>query len=384
MCEATRSAPADAEVESDDPTYPFRVCNEVARRLKACALTPLEWYRLAAIHGPQAFLLHEDFYDDDGIAMQPGMRVPTRRGERLPSLADVEPDMESLLDYWFSRRQTDERDAILRALGRFDKQELFRAVERRLGKPPRNALEREAYTIFQQVTPEQLAATLETRWGAIREGPYGELYAIAELAAASIPAVGVATTLALIHQAVERLRWPDRTRDAPVHYMLAGHLVFCLRELVPTGTLLELVLQLMDRLPPKFRASQVLHALTHFQDERVLDWIERNVARPLTYEWGTAVACSEPSWDRLAKWLNLGRPLSLIALDAMKNCRGYDPQEMSGVFMDRSPKIQGSVSLRAVRRELQRYAGTDPVPRVQKATALVLANLDKIFASPKP
>jgi hypothetical protein len=35
------------------------------------SLTQLEWKKLSKIHGEEAFLLHSDFYDDKGIALQP-------------------------------------------------------------------------------------------------------------------------------------------------------------------------------------------------------------------------------------------------------------------------------------------------------------------------
>jgi hypothetical protein len=161
-CEATRTVPAQVKVKSDDPNYPYRVCKAVAERLKACALTPLEWYRLAAIHGPENFLLHEDMYDDAGNAMQPGMPVPKKPRERPPSFQDVRNDMEELLDYFFTRRDEAENERMLEALGRFDKGQLFKALERRLGKPPRKAVEGWAYMIFQRVLPELLAARLVT------------------------------------------------------------------------------------------------------------------------------------------------------------------------------------------------------------------------------
>src|ERR1700692_5076802 len=102
LCEATRTVPAEVNIESDDPNYPFRVCKDVAKRLKACALTPLEFYRLVATHG-RDFWLHDDFYDDEGNAQQPGVPVPRKPGERIPKLQEVRSNMEDLLDYVFSR-----------------------------------------------------------------------------------------------------------------------------------------------------------------------------------------------------------------------------------------------------------------------------------------
>jgi hypothetical protein len=378
LCEATRTEPAEVSIESDDPNYPFQVCNDVASRLKACALTPLEFYRLVAIHGRGEFWLHDDFYDDDGIAQQPGVRVPKKKGERMPKIQEIRNNLEDLLDYYFSQPEQDEPS--LQLLAQFDKSILFSAVERRLGNPPRKGIEGRAYLIFQRLLPQQLAASLEKKWNAVREDGFGSLGAVGELAAASVPAVGITQTLAFIRRTVERLKWPDETREhAPVYYFLPFYFAFHLRDLLPGKVLVDLLLEFMDKLPPEQRASMVLQALSYVCDERVLDWIERNAVPPITYEWGTATACNQPSWKRLARWLDKGRPLSLIALDALKNCRGYDPtdDDMSGLFQTVSPKVRGPVSLNTVRKKLKEYLRVDPAPRVKKVVAIVLGNLEK-------
>jgi hypothetical protein len=289
------------------------------------------------------------------------------------------------LDYFFSR--PDEAERTLEALAELDKDQLFHAIERRLGRPPRKAVEGAAYLIFQRLLPKQLAASLERKWRALRGDRWGSLSAIAELAAATVPAAGVMPTLAFIRQTADRLKWPDETKEhAPAYYFLPSDLAFHLRALLPGKAFVDLLLEFMDKLPPKQRASMVLHALSNVCDERVLDWIERNAVSPIGYEWGTAAACNQPSWTRLAKWLDKGRPLSLIALDAMKNCRGFDPKDenMSGVFRNVSPKVRSPVSLKAIRKKLEGYARVDPAPRVKKAIGLVLANLERIIDDFKP
>jgi hypothetical protein len=381
MCEATRTLPAEVKVRSDDPNYPYLLSREAAKRLRECALTPLEWYRLTAIHGAGDFWLHEDMYDSMGKALQPGIPVPKKPGERLPSFEEVRNDMEALLDYFFGGCEFDDNERILEALGKFNKDELFEAVQRRLGTPAREALEGAAYNLLGRVLPQKLAATLDRKWLAIREGPHGEL-AIPELASASIPAVGVRRTLELVRRTVARLRWPDETKKhVPNYYFLPSNLASTLLESVPINLLMDLVLEMMDKLPPRRRAFQVIHALTWVRGERVLQWIERNAAPPISYEWGTAAACNRPTWNRLSKWLDRGRPLSLVALDALKNCRGFDPDDewMAGIFKEESPKIRGRISLRAVRKKLEQYLRVDPVRRVRKAVDTVLASLDKIF-----
>ena len=138
-------------------------------------------------------------------------------------------------------------------------------------------------------------------------------------------------------------------------------------------------MSLMDRVPADSLASEVLYGLTQFHDDRVLDWIEGHVREPIDYKWGTVAAVNCMSWGRVKDWLGRGRPLSLVALDAMKNCRGYDKTEMSGVFKNYSPKVAGRPKVAEVTTVLSAYARADPDKRVTDDIAVIAANLDKIF-----
>jgi hypothetical protein len=55
----------------DDVAY--RICHNCLLSLVARALAPEEYLNLVEIHGNKAFLLHEDFYDDEGHALQPAL-----------------------------------------------------------------------------------------------------------------------------------------------------------------------------------------------------------------------------------------------------------------------------------------------------------------------
>jgi hypothetical protein len=72
--------------------------------------------------------------------------------------------------------------------------------------------------------------------------------------------------------------------------------------------------------------------------------------------------------------------LSLVALDAMKNCRGYDPNDkhMSGMFQTMSPKILKPASLRDIRAKLEACRERDPHPPVADAIEVILSHLDRI------
>ena len=83
-CEACERLASVSPVRSDGEP-PYLLCVDCARRLEARALRPREWFRLAALHGWQRPLLHDDFYDDDGKATQPEQPVEEPDQHPFPS-----------------------------------------------------------------------------------------------------------------------------------------------------------------------------------------------------------------------------------------------------------------------------------------------------------
>src|SRR6266508_5431218 len=70
-CEACRMRAVDDVIESDEPNQPYQLCSACAHRLQTLSLRPREWFHLAALHGSRKFLLHDDFYSEDGTALVP-------------------------------------------------------------------------------------------------------------------------------------------------------------------------------------------------------------------------------------------------------------------------------------------------------------------------
>jgi len=88
---------------SDDPLEPYLVCPGCHARLMARSLRPREWFNLAKRHGWSKFLLHDDFYDDDGTASQPEDDVEHAALFPAPSLNDASSSAESLIDFSITR-----------------------------------------------------------------------------------------------------------------------------------------------------------------------------------------------------------------------------------------------------------------------------------------
>jgi hypothetical protein len=72
--------------------------------------------------------------------------------------------------------------------------------------------------------------------------------------------------------------------------------------------------------------NEYIQALNFIRYDKVLEWIENNIHRTINIglSWGHLAASSCLTWDRANKWLTIGRPLSLVALDGIMFCTTVD------------------------------------------------------------
>ncbi|MDB5439999.1 MAG: hypothetical protein JWM33_2426, partial [Caulobacteraceae bacterium] len=117
-------------------------------------------------------------------------------------------------------------------------------------------------------------------------------------------------------------------------------------------------------------------ALVDFHSPQVLDWIERTVKSPVSDRWGYLAARSCLTWAVVSRWLAAGRPLSLVAVDALLEIYCPRPSARPSAAPEILDQPQAAVVVRALRDAAQ----DDPVPRVEKAVAAIerqlLGNLD--------
>ncbi|MCB1092719.1 MAG: hypothetical protein KDL87_14380, partial [Verrucomicrobiae bacterium] len=96
----------------DDEDSPYHICEGCHDRLMARALRPIEWYNLAKRHSWSRYLLHDNFYDEDGTATQPENDVVDAISHPAPRLSNVVGDPERLLDYTITRWHLDDATKI--------------------------------------------------------------------------------------------------------------------------------------------------------------------------------------------------------------------------------------------------------------------------------
>ena len=309
-CEACEVTGAEVVESCDDPSQPYRLCCACHRRLVSRALRPIEWYNLTKRHGWTKFLLHDDFYDDDGTATQPEVDVVDAPARPAPRLSQVCGSGDSLLSFSITRWHFDSSLV-----------EAWRALPR-----------------------EAILASISTRFSESRNS---EVRCVClKVAAVSLGDVG---------SEFVRYAWgeyPDIDLIA-----LAEASAHCL----PFREGFDRVTTALSSLNGKEK-QDTKFALSYFRSAEALDWIEREIAPPITENWGYLAAASQLSWARVVAWLESGRPLSLVAIDALRAIA----QPMTPFLREIKPGLENPPSLEVFREVVSEYMRRDPVPRVQQ------------------
>ena len=324
-CQVAAHEPAEIEFQSQSPDGPYLLCSEHYERLRTYSLRPLEWYTLATIHGPCEHYLHDDLYENDGTACQPHRPVVDPEAYPAPRLEAVSADLERLMDFALTRWQLDDR--VQDALKGHERESLLRAIA------DRHHCTRNAW--FHR----RLVEIGSTILGRAAEGWLRSLLT-------GLPAC-------------------DR-----LMYLYYGHGCFSRED----GAVMAL--DAVSNLPPEHWAQQCM-VLSRFREPAYLVWIERNVRDPLIEAWGILAAASGLTWERAAQWIEAGRPLSLVALDAMATCVSRPGQ--ASLVRQISPRIHAETDLDAIESVLRQYAERDRVPRVRHLVGYIIKNLSAII-----
>jgi len=325
VCEACRISAAEREFLDANERRPYRLCHSCSRRLELRSLRPLEWFNLAALHGGGKFLLHDDFYDQDGTACQPEEEVVDAALFPAPTLDDVHGELPRLIDYCITRWSIDA--PVVEALTSFPERDVLNELVRRAD----DSAERDIIDTCLYICSLAVGATGAdwVRKERTRLIP-NRLSMWAEAAASSLPLEEG------FQSAVDALE---------------------------TCSLKDL--------------AYAAHALAAFGTSRTLDWIESKLPAsglPVTESWGRLAAVSGLNWARVQKWLRHGRPLSLAVLDALNACWHYNTPYLRKV----RPRLTEPPPRDEAARALQDYLPRDPVPRVKMTIPVILAHWEEI------
>lgn len=318
-CHACQVAPVQSMVTEDAEDEPgYRVCRACEDRLLSYSLRPLEWYNLAVRYGPLRALLHDDLYAEDGTAEQPNARVVDPHRFPAPRLDDVRDDVERLVDFALTRLTlTDEERA---AFAAHDAREVLDAFDRRMD----GALRGDVREVALEICATSLGARAE-EW--------------------------------------VRRQWSPGSVPSP-------ELLHASARCLPRDEGLDRAVAALEAMPPGHNHWLWLGC---FRSERVLDLIERHVQRPVTEAWGILAAESCLSWERASRWLDLGRPLSLVALDGLYRCVARQPRYVD----EQPPELTGPMPVDEMIDKLSAYARSDPQHRPERTVKAIVEHLQR-------
>lgn len=325
LCQACRRRPFTEEVGDDDPLEAYKVCRECGDRLRRLALRPIEWFNLTSVHGWNKFLLHDDFYDQDGSASQPDADNYSTEGIQAPTLETCAKSLERLIDYCITRWRIGGVD--FEAFGPFATSAVLAALQERAEVGNRHVL-KVTLELCANVVGSSAAPWVRAQFERARHD--GALFAWAEAAAKCLPDPEG------LHMTIDALR-PFRGRD------------------------------LQDRMA----------ALSWFRSRELLDWIEANVPSDnVSVSWGQLASLSDLHWIRVQDWLASRRPLSLVAVDALAS---YIPRQGQAPILNRiNPTLKGCVDRSIIERALEAYTSEDDAPRVVARCRFIIDNLDEL------
>lgn len=323
-CESCNTREIQVEEFVPKGRGPFRLCIPCHDRLLNRALRPLEFFNLAAIHG-HGYYLDDDYYDfDTGEAFQSDIEVIDADKFPFPDFEQIKDNLDTLIDFSIVQYFTD--DFVIKQLQQFDKFDVLNRIDQKV--KCNRAINYKAYEIVGKVVGKTAEKWLKQEWENRQEN---ELQIFAQ----------------------------------PIALCLEFREAF------------ELITKLLENGDDKFLSENV-SALLYLQSENTLDWIEKVSTRikNVSSSWGQLAASSQFSWDRAIKWLTIGRPLSLISLDALMFCSTTGERLNQSMWLRQlNPKLIGSPAPEVIASRLREYLQVDSVPRTKNSVEWIIGNL---------
>lgn len=144
----------------------------------------------------------------------------------------------------------------------------------------------------------------------------------------------------------------------------------------------ELYTKQLERIDQPKKLTEAMNGLICFRSKKSLAWIETNVARVsnISDVWGYLAVASQFDWAIAHKWLRNGRPLSLIALDALANCAVTSDTQNSTLWLKNNPqRLLSPGTIEEMNNILLKHGESDKVPRVRTKISYIMDNWDKIL-----
>ncbi len=325
VCQACKLRKVTIIDPVDNPDYPYRLCAPCHQQLVATALLPLQYFHLAALHG-RTYLLHDDFYDDEGAAMTPEIEVEEFAGQAFPTLNSVKGDLKRLIDYAIVIWMLEE--AVISSFYNFEKGAILNEFQLRIKA---------------------------------NRGLGVKIYEL--------------TALTLGELAGEWIREEWKKYDGQQMEIFAEALAKCL----PLQEGFQLYANALVQIDSTSTVYQKMLGFMHFESRLTLQWIVENIHKTVNINsaWGQIAAVSEFDWPTARTWIESGRPLSLVALDALVHCARIPYR--SQAWRLPTEKLLRPDSIANMDAVLNAYLTRDGVPRVKNAVAFISSNWQVAF-----
>jgi hypothetical protein len=139
----------------------------------------------------------------------------------------------------------------------------------------------------------------------------------------------------------------------------------------------EILTKELESKDDKFLSENV-GVLLYFQNDKTLDWIEKVCERikNISSNWGQLAASSKFTWDRANKWLTIGRPLSLVALDSLIYCTTIGERlNQSRWLQQLNPRLIDNPRPEIIANRLREYLLVDCTTKTKNAVATIINNV---------
>jgi hypothetical protein len=313
LCESCRLRPSVLPEHLNDAVIPYCLCQPCYHRLLHRSLRPLEYFNLVAIHGHE-YELHDDFYDEDGVAYAAEELV-------VPDTTLAFPALQNL------RGQV----AVTPYLTAFTPPQVLRVLE-----------EKVAHNSF--LLPKCLEVAAEVLQG----------------------------------QAYAWVKYHLNAVDDPRRVL---DFAYALARCFPAAEAEDLLLAALGTLSEKALAEHIT-CLCYLAGSGPLDWIETH-CRTITHvpgNYGVTCAALGITWERVHRWLQAGRPLSLMALDAFVNCSTTSETQHRSLWLrEHPPHLHAPLARETMDEVLQAYVALDSVPRTKQAVRFIQSQWPQIL-----
>lgn len=112
--------------------------------------------------------------------------------------------------------------------------------------------------------------------------------------------------------------------------------------------------------------------------DEAIDWLEANVASPVSNHWGAGAALLGTPWPRLVQWLRSDGPRRLMALDALLEYRAPAP-DMAPLAQIAAPVLAQAPARNEFQQVLEELVRNPTTPRVRQAVERILPLADEIL-----